>query len=55
VTENIEQTNSSLSLSNKYHIVEISDNRRPVYGVLSEPLRGDMETVHEFDSELDDD
>ena len=25
-----------------YHIMEVSDNRRPIYGVLTEPLRANM-------------
>lgn len=28
----------------KYDTVEISDNRRPIYGVLTEPLRGNMKS-----------
>ena len=34
--------NNSKSILDEYHIVDISDNRRPIYGVLTEPLRGDM-------------
>lgn len=30
------------SIWDKYHVVDISDNRRPIYGVLTEPMRGDM-------------
>ncbi len=36
------KTNTSRILDNKYSFVEISDNRRPTFGVLSEPLRGDI-------------
>ena len=28
----------------KYHIMEVSDNRRPIYGVLTEPLRANMKS-----------
>ena len=34
----------SKSLFTKYHITEISDNRRPIYGVLTEPIRGTMKS-----------
>lgn len=27
-----------------YHVVEISDNRRPIYGILTEPIRGNMKS-----------
>jgi gamma-glutamyl-gamma-aminobutyrate hydrolase PuuD len=33
----------------RYHLVEISDNRRPVYGILTEPIRGNMKTQEEED------
>lgn len=26
----------------KFHTVDISDNRRPIYGILTEPLRGNL-------------
>ena len=41
--------NDSKSVLDQYHIVDISDNRRPIYGVLTEPLRGDMQTKIDFD------
>ena len=28
----------------KSHIMKISDNRRPIYGVLTEPIRGTMKS-----------
>jgi hypothetical protein len=31
----------------KYHVIEISDNRRPIYGVLTEPIRGTMKSKSE--------
>ena len=30
-----------------YHIMEVSDNRRPIYGVLTEPLRANMRSSKE--------
>lgn len=41
--------NNSKSMLDQYHIVDVSDNRRPIYGVLTEPLRGDMQTKTDFD------
>jgi hypothetical protein len=41
--------NNSKSMLDQYHIVDVSDNRRPIYGVLTEPLRGDMQTKIDFD------
>lgn len=41
--------NNSKSVLDQYHIVDVSDNRRPIYGVLTEPLRGDMQTKADFD------
>ena len=31
----------------KYRTIDVSDNRRPVYGVLTEPLRGDMRSKND--------
>jgi len=31
----------------KYRTVDVSDNRRPIYGVLTEPLRGDMKSKND--------
>ena len=31
----------------KYRIIDISDNRRPIYGVLTEPLKGDMRSKND--------
>jgi len=36
--------NNDLNVHGKYHVVEISDNRRPIYGVLTEPIRGNMKS-----------
>ena len=40
----IKLVNPNLNLDGKYHVVEISDNRRPIYGVLTEPIRGNMKS-----------
>lgn len=29
-------------LLRSYHLEEIQGNKRPIYGILSEPIRGDM-------------
>lgn len=31
----------------KYRVIDISDNRRPIYGVLTEPLKGDMRSKND--------
>ena len=31
----------------KYRVIDVSDNRRPIYGVLTEPLRGDMRSKND--------
>ena len=50
VFDNVHKTkNNTKSKLDQYHIVDISDNRRPIYGVLTEPLRGDMQTKIDFD------
>lgn len=38
----VKKLNHTKSISGDYRYVEISDNRRPTLGVLTEPLRGDM-------------
>lgn len=40
----IKLVNPNLNLAGHYHVVEISDNRRPIYGVLTEPIRGNMKS-----------
>jgi hypothetical protein len=33
-----------------YHLIEGRDHKRPIYGVLTEPIRGDMEKNFDVDA-----
>ena len=37
---------------NKFSTVKISDNRRPIYGVLTEPLRGNMKNTQREEHQI---
>jgi hypothetical protein len=48
-TDNFMRDLNNTETYHKQRVVDVSDNRRPIYGVLTEPLRGDLKNRYTGD------